>query len=94
MTLIEIFQCLLELVLLLFKITENGKIIKGAKKLHASFISNVKLKLAKNHAKAKQQPEAEPLPIENYSLYSSTLSSKNNSRCTKSKYVCLNEVIW
>ena len=60
MTLIEIFQCLLELVLLLFKITWNGKIIKGAKRLDASFISNGKLKLAENQAKAKQQPEAEP----------------------------------
>ena len=63
-----------------------------------TFISNTRLKLAKNQAKAKQHPEAELLLFENYSISSSTLSSKNNRRysknCTDSKYVCLNEVIW
>ena len=67
--------------------------------LHASsisntFVSNARLKLAKNQAKAKQHPEAELLLFENYSLSSSTLSTKNNRRhsikCTKrSKYICL-----
>ena len=42
------------------------------------FISNAKLKLAKNQANAKQHPEAELLLLENYSHSSSTLSSKNN----------------
>ena len=55
------------------------------------------VKLAKNQAKAKQHPETELLLFEIYSLSSSTLSSKNSRRytkkCTKSKYVCLDEVI-
>ena len=62
-----------------------------------TFISNARLKLGKNQAKAKQHPEAELLLFENYSLSPSTLSSKNNIRysekCTKNKRVCLNEVI-
>ena len=62
-----------------------------------SFISNARLKLAKNQAQANQHPEAEILLFVNYSLSSSTLSPKNNRRhskkCTKNKYVCLNEVI-
>ena len=64
--------------------------------LYKFFISNARLKLEKNQAKAKQQPETELLLIENYSLSSSMLSSKNNGcskKCTKSKYVCLNEVM-
>ena len=51
--------------------------------LYEFFISNARLKLEKSQAKAKQQPETELLLIENYSLSSSTLSSKNNSRCSK-----------
>ena len=43
-----------------------------------TFTSNVKLKLVKNQANAKQHPEAELLLFENYSHSSSTLSSKNN----------------
>ena len=58
-----------------------------------TFISNARLKLAKNQANAKQHPEAEPLLFENYSLSSSTSPSKNNRRyfkkCAKNKYVCL-----
>ena len=42
------------------------------------FISNARLKLAKNQVKAKQHPEAELLLFENYSHSSSTLSSNNN----------------
>ena len=61
-------------------------------------MSNAMLKLAKNQAKPMQHPEVEFLLFENYSLFSSTLSSKHNRRyskkCTKNKYVCLNEVIW
>ena len=41
-------------------------------------ISNARLKLAKNHANAKENPEAELLLFENYSHSSSTLSSNNN----------------
>ena len=41
-------------------------------------MSNARLKLAKSQAKAKQHPEAELFLFENYSLSSSTLSSKNN----------------
>ena len=55
------------------------------KKIHAFFVnntftSNTRLKLAKNHAKVKQHLEAEHWLIGNYSLFSSTLSSKNNRR--------------
>ena len=61
-----------------------------------TFISNARLKLPKNQAKAKQHPEF--LPFENYLLSSSTLSANNNRRyskkCTKNKYLCLYEVIW
>ena len=63
-----------------------------------TFISNTRLNLTKNQEKAKQHPEAELWLIENYSLSSSTSSSKNNRRyfqkCTKNEEVCLNEVIW
>ena len=41
------------------------------------------MKLAKNQTKAKQQPEAEIFLFENYSLSSSTLSSKKNKRYSK-----------
>ena len=41
------------------------------------------MKLVKNQAKAKQHPETELLALENYSLFSSMLSSKNNSRYSK-----------
>ena len=58
----------------------------------------MRLKLAKNQAKAEQHPEIELLLFENCLLSSSTLSSKNKTRyfkkCTKNKYVSLNEVIW
>ena len=42
------------------------------------FISNARLKLAKNQANAKQQPKTELLLFEHYSHSSSTLLSKNN----------------
>ena len=64
------------------------------------FISNTfihQLKLAINQAKAKQHPDAELLLFDNHSLFSSTLSFKNNRRyhkkCIKDKYICLNEDI-
>ena len=43
-----------------------------------TLISSTRLKLAKNQAKAKQNPETEL--FENYSFSSSTLSSRNNMR--------------
>ena len=59
-----------------------------------TFISNSRLKLAKNQAKAKQHPEVELLLFENYSLSSYILSSKTNLRyrkkCAKNKCVCFN----
>ena len=62
-----------------------------------TLISNARVILAKNQADTKQHPESELLLFENYSLFSSTLSSKNNRRysekCVKNKYVYLNEVI-
>ena len=48
-----------------------------------TFISNRRLKLAKNQAKAKQHPEIELLLFENYSLSSYILSSKTNLRHRK-----------
>ena len=42
-----------------------------------TFISNARLKLAKNQAKAKQHPETELSLFENYSHSSSTLGQKN-----------------
>ena len=57
-----------------------------------NFISNARLKLAKNQAHVKQHPEAELWLFENYSHSLSTLSSKNNRTYSK-KYakeqVCL-----
>ena len=61
-------------------------------------MSNVRVKLAKNQAAAKQHLEAKLLLIGNYSFSSSTLSSKNNrkylEKCTKSQLVCLTEVTY
>ena len=48
-----------------------------------TFISNARLKLAKNQANAKQQPEGELLKSENYWHSSSTLSSNNNRTYSK-----------
>ena len=50
-----------------------------------TFISNVRLKLAKNQADAKQHPEAELLLFENYLHSSSTLSSKNSRSFIKTQ---------
>ena len=63
-----------------------------------TFISKIKLKLAKNQAKAKQHPEAELLLFENYTLSLSMLSSKSNMRYSKiiakNKCVCFNGILW
>ena len=48
-----------------------------------TFISNARLKLAKNQANAKQHLEPEFLLFENYSHCSSTLSSRNNKTYSK-----------
>ena len=57
-----------------------------------TFISNAWLKLVKIQAKAKQHSETELLLFENYLLFSSMLSTKNNRKyskiCTKNKYFC------
>ena len=62
-----------------------------------NLISNTRLKLVKNQAKAKQHPEAERLLFENYSLSSFMLSFKTNMRyskkCVKNKCVCFNEIM-
>ena len=60
-------------ILLVFK-----KILK-----YTLFISNTRLKLAKNQANAMQHPEAELLLFKNYSHSSSTLSSKSNRTNSK-----------
>ena len=55
------------------------------------------MKSAKNQARAKQHPEAELLLLRNYSLSSSTLSSKNKKRysetCAKNKCGCFHVII-
>ena len=48
-----------------------------------TFISNVRLKLAKNQVIAKQHPEIELLLFENYLHSSSMLSFKNNRTFSK-----------
>ena len=48
-----------------------------------TFISNARLKLAKNQANAKQHLEADFLLFENYLFASFTLSSKNNRTCSE-----------
>ena len=62
-----------------------------------TFISNARLKLAKNQANAEQHPEAELLLLENYSYSSSTLSCKSNRTYSKnkqkSKCVCIHHII-
>ena len=52
-----------------------------------ALISNATKKLTKNQGKAKQHPEIELLLFENYSLFSPSLSSKNNGR-----YCILNNI--
>ena len=48
-----------------------------------TFISNARLKLAKNQTNAKQHSEAELLRSENYWYFSSTLSFSNNRTYSK-----------
>ena len=54
--------------------------------------------MANNQANAKQHPNPEFLPFENYSYSSSTLPSRNNRTYSvkynqKSKYVCIHEIM-
>ena len=66
--------------------------------ISSTFISNARLKLAKNQTNTKEHPEVGLFLFENYSLSSSTLLSKNKRRyskkCIKNKYVYLNKVVW
>ena len=90
-----------------FEITEHEKLLYTRKNrmgnsVHAflyisnTFISNYRMKLAKNQGKAKQHPAAEFLLFETYSLSLSSLSLKNirrySKKSTKNKYVCLNRL--
>ena len=63
-----------------------------------TFISNGNVILAKNEAKVKQDPGAELSLFENYLLFSSPSSSKNDKRYskngTKDNCICFNDVIW
>ena len=57
------------------------------------------MKLAKNQAKAKQQPEAELLLFENYSISLFTLSPTTNMKYSKKfaknqAYLLVDEIIW
>ena len=53
-------------------------LIKNTRFLSNTFISNARLKLAKNQANAKQRSEAESLLLKNYSHSSSMWSFKND----------------
>ena len=55
-----------------------------------TFISKARLKSTKKQANAKQHPDAKLLLFENYSHYSSRLSSRNNRTC--SKCVCIHKI--
>ena len=61
-----------------------------------TFISNARLKLAKNQANAKQHPAAELLLFQNFSHFSSTLSSRHNGHILKNrqknKYACIHQM--
>ena len=62
-------------------------------------ISSARLKLAKNQANAKQHLQAKLWVFENYSYFSSTLSSKKKighilKNKQKDKCVCIYEIIW
>ena len=59
-----------------------------------TFISNTRLKLAKNQAKAKKHLKAELLLFENYSPFSFKNNRRYSKKCTKNKYTCLKEVTW
>ena len=83
-----------------YNFSNSAKKLKKNTLLHSffirnSFISNARLKLAKNQANAKQHPEAELVLLENHPYSSSMLSTKimvvilNNNQ--KKKYVCKNE---
>ena len=62
-----------------------------------SFISNTRLKLAKDQGKTKQYAETELLIFENHTLSSFMLSFKTSMRYSKkfakNKCVCFNEII-
>ena len=62
------------------------------------FYTQCQAETGKKLSNAKQHPEAELSLFKNYSLSSSTLSSKNNTRysekCSRNKCVCFNDVIW
>ena len=60
--------------------TINPNLIHSFFFISNTFRSNARLKLVENQAKAKEHPEGELLLFENYSVSSSTLSSKNNRR--------------
>ena len=79
-------QCLVFLDTNCFKSSKTERNKKQNNPLHTfcfffickTFISNARLKLAKNQPNAKQHPEAELLLFENYSHSLYTLSSRNN----------------
>ena len=60
------------------------------------FISNTRLKLAKNQAKAKQHPEAKLLHLKiivSLFMLSSKINIRYSKKCAKIKCVCFNEII-
>ena len=55
-------------------------------------MSNSRLKLAKIQANAKQHPEAELVPFENYSHYHSKIIGHVLKNKEKDKYVCIHKI--
>ena len=76
---------------------ENVVLYLFALQHKAFFYKQRQAEISRKSSKTKQHPEAELLLFENYSLPSSTLSFKNNRRCSKKcrkiLCVCFNEVL-
>ena len=67
----------------LLKLHLGFSLFYSANSMNTRFFHNTRLKLAKNQAKAKQDPEAKLLVFENYSFSSSTVSSKNKRKYSR-----------
>ena len=84
-------SCYERLKIAVFKIDTHAFFISN------TFISNNRLKLAKNQANAKQHPETEFLLFENYSrsLYTSSFRNNgiNSKNKPKNKCACIHEIL-
>ena len=79
------------------KLTNVSLFIMHAFLIRNTFISNARVKLAKNQANARQHTWAEILLFENYSLSSSKLSYKNDRIYSKKdaneQCACIHKII-